>query len=138
MKETQLPPPPSIVLGLSAGHANLDKASEPAENITSRQDQETAGYAEVDVALEQANQDSQDTVKLQVQVVAKESRQDTVQSEDDKEQLCWEKNGFQILLSRRSKVRQKWENYRYRCQEVQRMVGNSVPTQAQFNSGTRA
>ena len=31
--ETQTPPPPSIVLSVSAGHANVDNASEPAENV---------------------------------------------------------------------------------------------------------
>ena len=35
---------------------------------------------------------------------AEESCQDTVQSEDDEVQLCWEENGFQTLQSRRSKV----------------------------------
>ena len=57
----------------------MDKASEPAENITSRQDQETDGYAEVEYASEEAvasepagntNQDSQDTTNLQDQVGA--------------------------------------------------------------------
>ena len=55
---------------------------------------------------------------------AEESCQNTVQSENDEVQLCWEENGFQTLLSRRIKVRQRWENYRYRCQEVQRMIGH--------------
>ena len=63
----------------AAEHANV--ASQPAGNITSRQDQEYDGYAEEDVALEQVvtghaksasepagniNQVSQDTSRIQI------------------------------------------------------------------------
>ena len=62
-----------------------------------------------------------------------ESSQDTVKSKND--QVRCRDCGFETLLLRRRKAKQKLENHRHRCQEVQRVVRKSVPIEDQFNPG---
>ena len=56
---------------------------------------------------------------------------------DIRVQLCSEDCVFQAPLLKRSKAKQKLEKHRYKCQDMQIVVGKSITKEVQFNPGTQ-